>query len=141
MSSKGVFFQEKRWLHILLYFLHFGSWPFNLLIFSMKVLKLFWEKTSWKWKLLCIWLKTKLAKPVLLLLKFCVKNAIPTWLTQQFVWIFIKKTLGHFFLSFWNEICYKLFNFLYFFFSMSTIFLIRRVSSISLYSIYCYRFK
>ena len=111
MSLRGVLFQETCRLHIPLYFLHFGSWPFYLLIFSLKVLKLFWEKTSWKWKLLCIWLKTKLANPVLLFLKLCVKNALSTWLTRQFVWIFIKKTLEHFFLSFWNEICCNLFNF------------------------------
>ena len=91
MSSRGVFFQEMYWFHIPLYFLHFGSRPFNLLIFLMKVLKLFWGKTFSKWKWLCIWLKTKLGNYIFLLLKFCVRATVPTWLTWLFVSIFIKK--------------------------------------------------
>ena len=91
MSSRGVFFQEMCWFHIPLYFLHFGSRPFNLLIFLMKVLKLFWGKTLWKWKWLCIWLKTKLGNYIFLLLKFCVRTTVPTWLTWLFVSIFIKE--------------------------------------------------
>ena len=91
MSSRGVFFQEMCWFHIPLYFLHFGSRPFNLLIFLMKVLKLFWGKTLSKWKWLCIWLKTKLGNYIFLLLKFCVRTTVPTWLTWLFVSIFIKK--------------------------------------------------
>ena len=52
MSLSGLFFQGTCWLHIPVYFLHFRRRPFNLLFFSMKVLKLFSEKTLWKWKLL-----------------------------------------------------------------------------------------
>ena len=96
------------WLHIPLYFLHFGSGPFNLLLFWMKVFKLFWGKTSWKWKRFCIWLKTELGNYIFLLLKFCLKNTVPTWLTWLFVSIFIKKTLEHFFFFFWNEVCCNL---------------------------------
>ena len=110
ISSRGVFFQAYCWLHIPLDFLHFGSWPFNLLIFFKKVFKLFWKKTLRKWNLLCIWLKTKITKQIVLLLKFCVKKAVPTWLTWLFVSISIKKTLEHFFLGFRNEVCCSLFN-------------------------------
>ena len=140
MSLRGVFFQETCRLHIPLYFLHFSSWPFYLLIFSLKVLKLFWEKTAWKWKLLCIWLKTKLTNPVLLFLKFCVKNALSTWLTRQFVWIFIKKTLEHFFLSFWMKFVAIFWILLTSFLSVNNLF-DKTCIFLSLYSIYCYRFK
>ena len=109
MSLRGLFCQGTCWVHIPLYFLHFPSRPFNLLIFSMKVLKLFWEKTSWKWKVLCIWLKIKLAKQIFLLLKSSVKNTTPTSLTWLFFSIFIKKTLENFLLGIWNEGCCNLF--------------------------------
>ena len=60
----------------------FSSWPFNLLIFLMKVFKLFWENNSWKSKLLHIWVKTKTAKQIVVSLNFCVKNSLPTWLVR-----------------------------------------------------------
>ena len=115
MALRGVYFHGTCWLHTPLYFLNFPSRPFNLLIFSINVFKLFWEKTSWKWNLLCIWLKIKLAKQIFLLLKSCVKNTSATSLTSLFVSIFIKKTLEHFLLGFWNEGCCNLFNSLDFF--------------------------
>ena len=115
MSSREVFFQEMCWFHIPLYFLHFGSCPFNLLIFLIKVLKIFWGKTLWKWKWLCIWLKTKLGNYIFLLLKFCLKNTVPTLLKWLFLSTFIKKALEHFYLFFWNEVCCDLFKYLDFF--------------------------
>ena len=126
MSSRVVFFQETCWLNIPLYFLHFGSRPFNLLFLQIKVLKLFLEKTSWKWKLLCIWLETKIGEEIVLLVKLCLKNTVSPWLTWLFVYIFIKKTLEHFFLGFANEVFCKLFNCFNFFSQYP----------ISLYSIY-----
>ena len=110
MSSRVLFFEETCWLHILLYFLHFGSRPFNLLIFLMKVWKLFLEKISRNWNLLCIWLKTKIIKQIVLLLKFYAKITVPIWLTWLFVSIFKKKIVENFFLGLRNEVCCNLFK-------------------------------
>ena len=62
--------------------LHFSSRPFNLLFFLMKVFKLVRENNSLKWKLLHIWVKTKTAKQIVLLLNFCVKNSLPTCIVR-----------------------------------------------------------
>ena len=91
------------WLKVTMYVLHFSRRKLNILIFSMKVLKLFWEKISWKWKLLCIWLESKIIKHIVILLKLCVTKSLSTWLICLFIWILITKTLEHFFLSFLNE--------------------------------------
>ena len=115
MSSREVFFLKTSWLHIKLYFLHFGSRPYNLSFFPIKVLKVFWQETSWKWNLLCIWLETKLRKQIFLLLKPCVKYTVSPYLTWLFFSNFIKKTMEHFFLGFWNEIFCNYFNFVDFF--------------------------
>ena len=115
MSSREVFFLKTCWLHIPLYFLHFGSRPYNLSFFQIKVLKVFWKETSWKWNLLCIWLETELREQIFLLLKLCVKYNASPYLTWIFVSIFIKKTMEHVFLGFWNEVCCNYFNSLDFF--------------------------
>ena len=115
MSSSELFFQEMCWFHIPQYFLYFDSRTFNVLLFLIKVFKLVWGKTSQKSKWLCILLKTKLRNYIFLLLKFYVKNTVPTWLTWLFVSIFIKKALEHFFLLFSNEVCCNLFKPLDFF--------------------------
>ena len=91
------------WLKVTLYAEHFSSRTFNILIFLMKVLKIFWEKTLWKWKLLCIWLGNKTVKQIVLLLKFCVKRILFTWMTCLFKRNLRIKTVEHFFWSFLNE--------------------------------------
>ena len=126
MSSRGLFVLESCWLHIPLYFLHFGSRPFNLLFFQIKVWKSFWKETSWKWNLLCIWLETKLGEQIFLLLKLCVKYTVSPWFTWLFVSIFIKKHMEHLFLGFQEEVWWKPFNSLKFFYQYYT----------SLYSMY-----
>lgn len=95
--------------------LHFSSRTFNLLFFLMKVFKLIRENNSLKWKLLHIWVKTKTAKQIVLLLNFWVKNSLPAWLKELFLWIFIKNTMENFFWSFLNQIGGNSFNSLHYF--------------------------
>ena len=91
------------WLEVTLYAEHFSSRTFNILIFLMKVIKRFWEKTSWKWKLLCIWLENKTVKQIVLLLNLCVKRSLFICLICLFIRSLITKTVEHFFWSFLNE--------------------------------------
>ena len=139
MSSKGVFFQETCWLHILLYFLHFGSWPFNLLILSMKVFKLFWKKDSVQMKV--IENENQTSKASSSVTKSFHKKCF-TYLAYTTICLnFHKKDSGTLRFKALELNLMQSFQFYWLFLSMSTINLIRRVSFISLYSIYCYRFK
>ena len=115
MYSRELFFQEMCWLNMPLYFLHFLGRPFNYLIFLMKVFKLFWGKTSWKWKWLCILIRNLTRKLYFSITKNLRKNTFHTWLIWLFFPIFIKKFVEDFFSFFWNEVSYNLFKSLDFF--------------------------
>ena len=138
MSSRELFFQEMCWLNMPLYFLHFLGRPFNYLIFLMKVFKLFWGKTSWKWKWLCILIRNQTRKLYFSITKNLSKKLFTCLSYMTVSSNFHKKgcrTLLFIFLE-WSLL--QSFQVSWLFSSMSTIFLIQ---SISLYSIYCYRFK
>ena len=133
MSSRGVFFQETCWLHIPLYFLHFGSWPFNLLIFSMKVLILFWDfeemKDFVKMKVIVYLIENQTSKASSPVTKILCKKC-SAYLAYATVCLnFHKKDSGTLLFKFleWNPL--QSFEFSWLFFSMSTTCLIRRVSS------------
>ena len=113
-TKKGIFPREDFFFRKLA-ILHLSRRPFNLLIFLMKVFKLIWGKPSWKWKLLPTQLKIKTAKQIVLLLNFWVKNSLPAWLKELFLWIFIKNTMENFFWSFLNQIGGNSFNSLHYF--------------------------
>ena len=82
----------------------------NISIFSMKILKLFWENASWKRNFLCIWLKTKIARKIVLLRNFRVKNSLATWLTKLSLLNLIKKAFKYLFLVFLKETYNNHFN-------------------------------
>ena len=141
MSSRGVFFPETCWLNIPMLFFYFGSRLFNFFFFSDKSLEVVFRRDFLKMKVILYLIGNQTRTTNFSITKtlrkiYCISLA---YMTVCFN--FHQKDSGTLLFTFleWNLL--QSFQFSWLFFSMSTIILIRRASSISLYSIYCYRFK